>query len=163
MISALSFSSYADDIFQMKIQDTDMSAYKGKTLLIVNIATRCGYTPQLEGLEKLYQSYKDKGLVILGIPSNDFGGQTPEKNEKVKEFCSLKYGVTFPLTNKAVVKGDKKEDLIAWLIKKSGSEQEIGWNFEKFLVDKSGKNVERFQSGVEPDSKDLKLAIEKKI
>lgn len=133
----------------------DLSAYKGKPVLLVNIATKCGYTPQLEGMEKLHQQYKDKGLVVLGIPSNDFGGQTPEDNEGVKKFCKLNYGVTFPLTEKAVVKGEKKHPLIADLISQSDNKSEIGWNFEKFLVDKNGKLVERYDSSVKPLDKKL--------
>ena len=94
----------------------DLSTYKGKPVLLVNIATKCGYTPQLEGLEALHKKYKEKGLVVLGVPSNEFGGQTPEDNEGVKKFCKLNYGVSFQLTEKTVVKGDDKHPLIKSLI-----------------------------------------------
>lgn len=133
----------------------NLEDYKGKPVLLVNIATQCGYTPQLKGLEALHKQYKDKGLVVLGIPSNDFGGQTPENNEGVKKFCLLNYGVSFSLTEKAVVKGDKKHPLIASLIEQDGKNTEIAWNFEKFLVDKNGKLVGRYGSSVKPNDKEL--------
>ncbi len=133
----------------------DLSEYKGKPVLFVNIATKCGYTPQLDGLEKLYQKYKEKGLMVVGIPSNDFGGQTPEANDEVKKFCKLNYGVTFPLTEKTVVKGEDKHPLIENLVSQSENKAEIGWNFEKFLVDKDGKLVERYGSAVKPDDSKL--------
>lgn len=138
----------------------DLSQYKGKVVLLVNIATRCGYTGQLEGLEKLYQKFKDKGLVVLGVPSNDFGSQTPENNEEVKKFCQLNYGVSFPLTPKAVVKGPKKEPLFKTLVKSEKGEKEIEWNFEKFLIDRGGKLVKRFSSNVAPQDTQLVSAIE---
>lgn len=133
----------------------DLSQYKGKPVLISNIATKCGYTPQLEGLESVYKKYKDKGLVVIGIPSNDFGGQTPEDEEGVKKFCKLNYGVSFPLTAKTVVKGEKKHPLITHLLSQSDNKDEIAWNFEKFLLDKDGKVVSRFKSSVKPDSKEI--------
>lgn len=133
----------------------DLNAYKGKTILFVNIATKCGYTPQLKGLETLYQENKDKNFLVVGLPSNDFGGQTPEVGKDVKKFCALNYGVTFPLTEKLVVKGDKKHPFVAKMIQDSGDSSEIGWNFEKFLVDKKGKVVKRFKSSVKPDDKQL--------
>lgn len=144
-------------------KETTLNEYKGKSLLIVNIATQCGYTKQLDGLEKLYAKYKDKGLVVLGIPSNDFGGQTPESDEDVKKFCKLRYGVTFPLTTKQIVKGDKKHPLVADLITADGKSAEIAWNFEKFLIDKNGKFVARFKSSVEPMSDELVKNIEKTL
>ncbi len=133
----------------------DLKQYKGQPVLMVNIATQCGYTPQLDGLEKLYNQYKAKGFVVVGVPSNDFGSQTPESNEGVKKFCLLNYGVSFPLTEKVVVKGDQKHPLIANLISQSSDKKEIGWNFEKFLIDKEGKLVERFSSSVKPEDKEL--------
>lgn len=146
---------YKQNIKTIGGKKMDLSAYKGKAVLVVNIATKCGYTPQLDGLEKLYKENKEKGLVVVGIPSNDFGGQTPESNEGVAKFCKLNYGVSFPLTEKAVVKGDKKHPMIAELISQSSNKDEIGWNFEKFLVDKEGKLVERYGSSVKPNDKAL--------
>lgn len=142
-------------------KETTLNEYKGKPILIVNIATQCGYTKQLDGLEKIYEKYKSKGLVVLGVPSNDFGGQTPEADNDVKKFCKLRYGVTFPLTTKQVVKGEGKHPLIAQLTTVDGKSQEIAWNFEKFLLDKSGKLVGRFKSSVEPQSDELVKNIEK--
>lgn len=144
-------------------ENMDLSTYKGKTVLFVNIATKCGYTPQLKGLEELYQKNKDKNFVVVGLPSNDFGGQTPEVGKDVKKFCALNYGVTFPLTEKLVVKGDKKHPFVANMIKASGDNSEIGWNFEKFLVDKDGKVLQRFKSSVKPDDKTLVDLIKKNI
>jgi glutathione peroxidase len=137
----------------------DLSEYKGKVVLVVNIATRCGYTGQLDGLEKIYQKFKDKGLVVLGVPSNDFGSQTPEGNDEVKKFCKLNYGVSFPLTPKMVVSGSQKDQLFRWLTKSENAEKEIAWNFEKFLVNRSGKLINRFSSKTEPDDVQLIGAI----
>lgn len=150
----------AQDIYSIKIEDITgeplkLSSYQGKVVLAVNIATQCGYTPQLEGLESLYQEYKDKGLVVLGLPSNDFGGQTPEANGEVKTFCKINYGVTFPLTDKITVKGEGKHPLIENLIKASGKSDEVAWNFEKFLIDRSGKVVGRYPSATKPQDSEL--------
>ncbi|MCF8060078.1 MAG: glutathione peroxidase [Bacteriovoracaceae bacterium] len=154
--------TFAGEIYDLEVTKTDgdklkLSELKGKTVLFVNVATKCGYTGQLDDLEKLYQKYKAKNFMIVGIPSNDFGGQTPEGNKEVAKFCRLKYGVTFPLTMKTPVLGDKKPQLIKLLVKDGG---EISWNFEKFLVSKVGKVVGRFKSGIEPLSTDLKNKIE---
>ncbi|MBK8201668.1 MAG: redoxin domain-containing protein [Bdellovibrionales bacterium] len=137
----------------------DLSEYKGKVVLVVNIATRCGYTGQLDGLEKLYQRFKDKGLVVLGVPSNDFGSQTPEGNDEVKKFCKLNYGVSFPLTPKMVVSGAQKDPLFIWLTKTENAEKEIAWNFEKFLINRTGRLINRFPSKTEPDDVQLIAAI----
>lgn len=131
-------------------QEKSLSSYSAKAYLVVNIATQCGFTGQLDGLEKLYQKYKDKGLVIVGFPSNDFGGQTPEVEGEIKKFCKLNYGVTFPLTAKYHVKGDKISPLFKELISKSPQSKPIGWNFEKFLINSKGKVVKRYKSSVVP-------------
>src|ERR1019366_3146657 len=114
-----------------------LSAYQGKVVLIVNVASRCGFTPQYAGLEALYEKYKDRGFVILGFPANNFGGQEPGTNEEIKTFCSTKYNVTFPMYSKISVKGDDMAPLYQFLTDATGSE--IQWNFTKFLVDKDGK------------------------
>lgn len=111
----------------------------------------------MDNLEKVYQEFKDKGLIVLGLPSNDFGGQTPEDNKEVVKFCRLKYGATFPILKKAVVTGAGKHPLIKALLDKTNG-KEIGWNFEKFLIDKEGK-VTRYSSSVKPDSDEMKKAI----
>ena len=138
----------------------DLNSYKGKPLLIINIATRCGYTGQLDDIEKLYKKYKDQGLTIIGIPSNDFGGQTPESDKEVVEMCRVKYGASFPISTKSVVLGDKKTPLIDFIVKASGG-GEIKWNFEKFLFDKNGIFVKRFDSATLPLKSDLEAEIKK--
>lgn len=128
-----------------------MSSLKGKTVVLVNIATRCGYTGQLGGFETFYKEYKKKGVEVIGMPSDEFGGQTPEGNKEVAEFCRLKYGATFPILKKAKVTGKDKHPLIANLLAKT-SNKEIQWNFEKFVISKKGQ-VTRLGSGVKPSSK----------
>lgn len=138
----------------------ELSSLKGKAFMIVNIATRCGYTGQLDDLEKLYKKYKDKGFNIVGVPSNDFGGQTPEGNKEVAKFCRLKYGATFPIAEKTVVTGSDKPALFKELTQSGG---EISWNFEKFLISKNGTLLKRFKSGDEPFSKSLVQAVEQAL
>jgi glutathione peroxidase len=138
-----------------------LPAYQGKVVLIVNVASRCGFTPQYAGLEALYEKYKDRGFVILGFPANNFGGQEPGTNEEIKTFCSTKYNVTFPMYAKISVKGDDKAPLYQFLTDTTGSE--IQWNFTKFLVDKNGKVVARFESKVTPESPEVAGAIEKAL
>lgn len=119
----------------------DLSQLEGKKVLIVNVASKCGYTPQYAQLEELYQKYKDKGLVILGFPSNDFKGQEPGTNEEIKEFCTLNYGVTFPIMDKVDVIGDKKVPLYKWLTEKKENgklDAEVQWNFQKFMINPDG-------------------------
>ena len=143
-----------------------LSQYQGKVVLIVNVASRCGYTPQYEGLEKVYEKYKDKGFVILGFPANNFGGQEPGTNEEIKTFCSSKYMVTFPMYAKISVKGADIHPLYQFLTDKTtnpASGGDIKWNFTKFLVDRDGKVVARFEPAVTPDSPEVKSAIEKTL
>ena len=137
---------------------SEFQAKKKKAFLIVNTASECGYTGQYSSLQSLYENYKDKGLVVLGFPSNDFGGQEPGKNEEIKKFCQLNYGVQFPLFAKGPVIGDQAQPLFRWLTKKEGP---VRWNFEKFLVDANGQLVQRFPSAVAPDSEPLKQALAK--
>jgi len=145
-------------------KEVDLSAYKGKVVLIVNVASKCGYTRQYTGLENIYKKYKDRGLVILGFPCNDFGGQEPGTNEEIKEFCSTKFSVSFPMVDKVAVLGDGKAPLFAWLTNNevTGS-KDIKWNFEKFLIDKDGKIVERFVSKDEPEGEKITAAIEREL
>jgi glutathione peroxidase len=128
----------------------------------VNVASYCGYTSQYAGLEKLYQNYKDKGFVVLGFPSNDFGQQEPGSDTEIKKFCSERFGASFPLFSKVKVLGGEKTALYKLLVAATGG-GEVGWNFEKFLVDRKGAVVGRFASGVEPESDELKKAIEKAL
>lgn len=135
----------------------NFSAFKGKKILIVNTASKCGYTPQYEGLQKLYDSYKDK-LVIVGFPANNFGGQEPGTNSEIKEFCKKNYGVTFPMAAKVSVKGDDMAPIFRWLTSKAENgvlDAEIKWNFGKFLLDEKGKLIEYFPSKVEPMSNEI--------
>ncbi len=143
-----------------------LAEFKGKVLLMVNVASNCGYTPQYEGLEALYRKYKDQGLVVLGFPANNFGGQEPGTNEEIKTFCTRKYSVTFPMFAKISVKGSDKAPLYQFLTDKQANPAtggEIQWNFTKFLVGRDGKVIARFDSAVEPDSADVTGAIEKAL
>ena len=148
------------DIYSLSIQRADgstqsMTDFKGKTLLIVNVASQCGFTVQYEGLEKLYQKYKERGLVILGFPCNQFGSQEPGSDEEIQSFCTLNFGVTFPVLSKVEVNGAGTHPLYQLLKKEEpgilGTEG-IKWNFTKFLVSKSGKVLKRFASTDKPDS-----------
>jgi glutathione peroxidase len=152
----------ADNIheFTMKSidgQPTPLASYKGKVVLAVNVASKCGYTPQYAGLEALYQKYKGKGLVIAGFPANNFGGQEPGTNDEIKTFCDRNYKVTFPMFSKISVKGADQDPLYQYLTQKGG---EVKWNFAKFLIGKDGKVIKKFDSGVEPSSEELAKAIE---
>ena len=143
-----------------------LSDYKGKVVMLVNVASKCGYTPQYEGLQKIYTQYKDKGFVILGFPANNFMGQEPGTNEEIKQFCSLTYGVTFPMFAKISVKGEDKHPLYQYLTDKTTNPDfagEITWNFNKFLVDKNGKVVARFSQKEKPESAAVTQAIEKAL
>ncbi len=142
--------------------DLSLGVYKGKVLLIVNVASRCGYTPQYEGLQNIYEIYNDKGFVVLGFPANNFMGQEPGTEEDIKQFCTLNYGVTFPMSSKVSVRGSDQDPLFTYLTSQPNEDFEGGirWNFEKFLIDKEGNLQRRFRSGVEPESEDLTKAIE---
>jgi glutathione peroxidase len=140
--------------------EVDLASYKGKVVLVVNVASRCGYTGQYAGLQKLYDAYKDKGLVVLGFPANEFGGQEPGTDAEIATFCSSKYGVTFDMFSKIVVKGADKSPLYKTLTESADPKGEVGWNFEKFLIGRDGKVVGRYKSGVAPDDATLKAAIE---
>jgi len=138
-----------------------LAAYKGKIVLVVNVASRCGYTPQYTGLEALYQKYKSQGLVIVGFPANNFGMQEPGTDEEIKTFCSSKYNVTFPIYSKISVKGGDKAPLYEYLTSTGGGE--VKWNFTKFLVGRDGKVITRFESAVTPESTDIVSAVEKAL
>ena len=138
-----------------------LAAFKGKVALMVNVASQCGYTPQYTGLEALYEKYKDKGLVVVGFPANNFGAQEPGSNEEIKTFCTRKYNVTFPMYSKISVKGDDKAPLYQYLTAQQGGD--VKWNFTKFLVDKNGNVIARFESKVAPESPELLAAIEKAL
>jgi len=140
--------------------DSTLEAFKGKVVLIVNVASKCGHTPQYAGLEKLYEKYKAKGFVVIGFPANNFGSQEPGTNEEIAKFCSTTYGVTFPMMAKISVKGDDKHPLFVQLTEKSSIPGEIKWNFSKFLLDRTGKLAARFPSETEPSDPQLTSKIE---
>src|SRR3984885_7356724 len=142
---------------------TALANYKGKVMLIVNVASQCGYTYQYEGLQALYVKYKDQGLVVAGFPANNFGGQEPGSNAEIGAFCKSKFGVTFPMFSKISVKGSDQAPLYQFLTDAKANPKtggEIPWNFTKFLVDRDGKVIARFEAPVEPESKELTSAIE---
>jgi len=147
-------------------QPTPLSSLKGKVVLLVNVASRCGYTPQYTALESLYEKYKDRGFVIIGIPANNFGAQEPGTNQEIKTFCSAKYHVSFPMMAKVSVKGSDITPLYQFLTDKGAHPEtggEIGWNFTKFLVGPDGKVIARFDSAVTPDSPEVISAVEKAL
>jgi len=138
-----------------------LSQFKGKVVLVVNVASRCGLTPQYAGLEKLYRKYKDRGFVVVGVPANNFGGQEPGTNEEIAEFCKRTYDVTFPMMAKVSVKGDDMHPLYKFLTAAKGGD--IRWNFTKFLVGKDGRVLERFEPRVDPDAPEVVAAIERAL
>ena len=140
-----------------------MSQFKGKTVLVVNTASFCGYTYQYEGLEKLWKQYKDKGLVIVGVPANNFGDQEPGSNAEIQKFCTAKYDVDFPMAAKVEVVGGRAHPFYKWARQTFGSSKAPEWNFHKYLVSADGELVGAFPSAVEPGSKQLKNAIEKEL
>jgi glutathione peroxidase len=156
-------SVYSFTLKSIDGQPVSLHSYHGKVLLLVNVASKCGYTPQYAGLEALYKKYKDRGLVIVGIPANNFASQEPGTNAEIKTFCKNKYDVTFPMMSKVSVKGDDQTPLYAFLTDKSANPQiggDIKWNFTKFLFDRNGKPVERFEPAVTPDSPQVTSAVE---
>ena len=164
-IAVASMQAFASDLFSFKIKKSDqseiqMSEYKNKTILIVNTASKCGYTSQYEGLETLYSKYEKQGFVVLGFPSNQFFGQEPGTNDEIQKFCKLKYGVQFPVFAKIDVKGDSAIPLFKWLISQKKSNGPVSWNFNKFLINKNGDLVKHFGSSdkpsdIEPEIKQL--------
>jgi glutathione peroxidase len=166
LLLLLSLNANAASIYEFNYKDTNgklvkFDSLKGKVVLLANIATRCGYTGQLDDLEKIYLKYKNKNLIVIGVPSNDFSSQTPEDNKEVGNICRLKYGVSFPILEKQEVTGDKKSDLYKWVSSQKGYEAPIDWNFEKFIVDKNGNIVERFKSATNPTENNFIKALEK--
>jgi len=158
--SARAASPLAGEMQAIDGKPVDLASYQGKVVLVVNVASRCGYTGQYAGLQKLYDTYKDKGFVILGFPANDFGAQEPGSDAEIATFCSSKYGVTFPMFSKVTVKGPNKPALYAALLAAAQPTSDIAWNFEKFLIGKDGVVVGRYKSGVKPDAAELTQAID---
>jgi glutathione peroxidase len=156
-----SSDNIADDIYSFKVESIDgksidLSTFKGKKILIVNTASKCGFTPQYKDLEELSKRYKDK-LVVIGFPANNFNQQEPGTNKDIQEFCEMNYGVTFLLSEKVDVKGDQIDPLFDYLTKANNPDftGEIKWNFEKFLIDENGKLIHRYRSAVTPLSAEI--------
>ena len=160
----------ASSIYEFTLPSIDgkplpLANFKGKVVLVVNVASRCGFTPQYSALESTYEKFKDQGFVILGFPANNFGSQEPGTNQEIKTFCQSKYSVTFPMYAKVSVKGDDQTPLYAYLTKQANPALtgDIQWNFTKFLVDRNGNVVKRFEPDVTPDSPEVIAAIEKAL
>jgi len=175
---------YQISVNTAKGEAVSLSSYRGKVLIIVNVASKCGLTPQYDALQKLYSSYKDQGLVILGFPANQFLSQEPGSNDEIQQFCRLNYGVEFPVFAKIAVKGSQQHplytyltktqpkayseggsgSLMKWLMKlKSGNSSDISWNFEKFLISRGGKIVERFAPAIKPDDPYLVKLLQQEL
>ena len=171
LVAMISFSAAlfaAENVYNFTLpsidgEPTSLANYKGKVILLVNVASKCGFTPQYSALESLYEKYKDQGLVILGFPANNFGAQEPGTNAEIKRFCSTKYSVTFPMFSKISVKGDDTAPLYQYLTEKANPAVagEIKWNFTKFLVDREGHIVARFEPKTTPDSPEVVAEVEK--
>jgi len=147
----------------LKGEPTSLADYKGKAVLVVNVASKCGLTPQYEGLEKLHEQYADRGFAVVGFPCNQFGGQEPGSAEEIETFCSMSYGVTFPLFEKVEVNGENRHPVYELLTEKPDAEGKAGdvvWNFEKFLISPDGEVVERFRPLVKPEDEVLVKAVE---
>jgi glutathione peroxidase len=167
-IAAAVASAEAHSIYDFTMKSIDgqqvsLKNYHGKVVLLVNVASKCGFTPQYTGLEAVYEKYKDRGLVIVGVPANNFAQQEPGTDEEIKKFCSNKYNVSFPMMSKVSVLGDDKAPLYQFLTDKSANPAvggDIKWNFTKFLFDRNGNPVARFEPAVKPDSPEVTAAIE---
>jgi glutathione peroxidase len=170
VVCAVALTAHADagsplsgEVKKIDGSAVDLAKYKGKVVLIVNVASQCGLTGQYAGLQKLYDTYKDKDFVILGFPANDFGAQEPGSDDEIKSFCSTKYGVTFDMFSKITVKGPEKAALYKVLTESSNPSGEVTWNFEKFLIGRDGKIAGRFKPRTSPDAAELVSAIEAEI
>ena len=170
ILSLIMIQAQTNSIHQFKVKDIngeifDMSSLKGKKVLVVNTASKCGFTPQYEQLEELYEKYKDTGFTVIGFPANDFKNQEPGSTEEIKAFCTLNYGVTFPMMDKVSTKGEDQSPIYEWLTHKSKNEvkdSEVAWNFQKYMIDEDGKLVDFKASKVSPMSDEIINWIEKK-
>ncbi|WP_281176604.1 glutathione peroxidase [Shouchella shacheensis] len=151
---------YGINVKKASGEEKSLGDYKGNVLFIVNVASECGFTPQYEQLEELHETYKDRGFHVLAFPSNDFGGQEPGSIEQIQNFCETNYGVEFEVFDKVHAKGNEQHPLYTWLTTKTGPDNEIDWNFEKFLISRSGEILGSFKSKVEPTDPQIKQLIE---
>lgn len=164
METALSNSAYDFSFYTLVgHQPLPLSTFKGKVVIVVNTASKCGFTPQYASLEKLYEKYKSRGLIVLGVPSNDFGHQEPGKNEDIAHFCQINYGVTFPMTAKEVVSGKNAHPFYRWAKQQLGFGTAPKWNFHKYLINRKGELVNYFYSLTAPDSKRFIQAVEQAL
>ncbi len=155
-------------IYEFKMDNIDgkaveLTKFKGQVLVVVNVASKCGLTPQYDGLEAMYKKYMDQGLSVLGFPANEFGGQEPGTNAEIKEFCTGKYKVTFPMFSKIVVKGEGIHPLYKWLLDQTENKADIEWNFAKFVVGRDGKVIARFHPKTAPNDPALVAVIDKAL
>ena len=158
-------ANYEKTFFDLSIKDIDnkvihLKEYKNKTILLVNVASQCGFTKQYSSLQTLYDKYKNQGLIVIGIPSNQFGGQEPGSNDQIKDFCETNFNITFPITDKVDVKGDNAHQIYQWAKKNHGKSTIPKWNFHKILINKDGKIQDTFNSFVDPLSKKIINQIE---
>lgn len=144
-------------------KELPLSSFRGQVLLIVNTASKCGFTPQYASLEKLYEQYKERGLVVLGVPSNDFGGQEPGSEQEIASFCQVNYGVTFPMTAKEIVSGKNAHPFYLWARQQLGFGTAPKWNFHKYLIDRNGKLIDYFYSTTSPDAPRFTKALDKAL
>jgi len=161
-------ANYSQLAYDFKFNDLDgsiinLSDYKNKVIVIINVASQCGFTKQYEDMQKIWGRYQGEGVVILGIPSNDFGRQEPGSNKEIKTFCEAKFGITFPMTEKVIVKGDSAHPFYLWAKKNYGSSAVPKWNFHKIIIGKDGKVLDTFTSITNPSSKKFIKAIEKAL
>ena len=169
IISLLSKSVSADYkklAYDFNFNDLDgsnlnLSEYKGKVIIVINVASQCGFTKQYDDMQKVWEKYQSKGIVMLGVPSNDFGNQEPGNNKEIKNFCEAKFGITFPMTEKVTVKGPDAHPFYIWAHENHGNSAKPKWNFHKIIVDREGKVSETFSSITSPSSKKFIKAIEK--
>ena len=165
MMGAPAMADSAHDFVFEKLEGgkLPMSDFKGKAVLVVNTASFCGYTPQYEGLQSLWESYKDKGLVVLGVPANNFGEQEPGSAQEIKTFCEANYSVDFPMADKVDVVGSQAHPFYKWAKEQLGADKVPKWNFHKYLVNANGELVAAFPSAVKPESAEIKAAVDKAI
>ena len=158
-------ANYEKTFFDLSIKNIDnkvvhLKEYKNKTILLVNVASQCGFTKQYSSLQTLYDKYKNQGLIVMGVPSNQFGGQEPGSNDEIKDFCETNFNITFPITDKVDVKGDNAHQIYLWAKKNHGKSTIPKWNFHKILINKDGKIQDTFNSFVDPLSKKIINQIE---
>jgi glutathione peroxidase len=161
-------ADYEKLAYEFKFKDLDgsdlnLSEYKDKVIVVVNVASQCGFTSQYEDMQKIWEKYQSKGIIILGVPSNDFGSQEPGNNQEIKNFCEAKFGITFPMTEKVSVKGEKAHPFYLWAKENHGNSAIPKWNFHKIIIDKNGKVAETFSSITNPSSKKFIKSLEKLI